>query len=323
MIAETALEKARKAQASFEEQKRKFEQAKAKAEAIAKRARDAQQKIKELQAIYKATGSVKGGISAIVASQVGNIRAALIVQVQKSVLNIISKFATECPNQKELQKIINVRNNLLKHITALKQRVQKLSTVARGLENTTRTVQLLIKVITSIPLPTAIIPPQVGGVGVPVSLLTKYSNTLVKLNKTLDRLIDESAAINAVIQSINAPLQVTEARLKAIDILLTDCSTGKGLADLAAIVNATQPKGNTGTEGTPIDTLTGQPDPKYTYRGYTLAVIQDPNSPKIAPRRFAVAKDRRGIIMLKGQPSFSSSVDILLDEIKFRIDQLV
>lgn len=315
MALDTSIQKAREAQAKFEEQKKKVEEAKAKAEAVIKRAKDTEQKVKELRAVFKASGSVRGGISAIIASQVGNVRAALVVQVQKSVLNMINKFATECPNQKELQKILKVRNTLLGHVGNLNQRVQKFNQVATTLETTVTATKLLIKIITSIPLPTAIIPPQVGGVGVPVSLLTKYSDGLIKLNKTLDKLIDESAAIKDTVKSIEAPLRTTADRLRAIDIVIQDCSTGKQLADLSAIVNAAQPRENTGSEGTP--------DGRYLYKGYELAILQDMDAPKIAPRRYAVAKDRRGIIMLKGQPSFSSSVDILLDEIKFRIDQLV
>ncbi len=66
-------------------------------------------------------------------------------------------------------------------------------------------------------------------------------------------------------------------------------------------------------------------DDKYLHRGpngtlYRLAINTDPNSPSIAPRRFAVAIDPNGVEVLKGAKSFSSSVDILLDEIKFRID---
>ena len=38
-------------------------------------------------------------------------------------------------------------------------------------------------------------------------------------------------------------------------------------------------------------------------------------------RRFAVAKDTRGITLLKGEPSFSSSDQILIDELVFYIQQ--
>lgn len=54
---------------------------------------------------------------------------------------------------------------------------------------------------------------------------------------------------------------------------------------------------------------------------YKLEIITDPNSPQVAPKRFAVAiEPRDNIVVLKGQPSFSSSTKILLEEIKFRID---
>jgi len=54
---------------------------------------------------------------------------------------------------------------------------------------------------------------------------------------------------------------------------------------------------------------------------YLLEIINDPNAPSIAPRRFAVAKTLdEGVAVLKGQPSFSSDTEVLLDEVKFRLD---
>jgi len=66
-------------------------------------------------------------------------------------------------------------------------------------------------------------------------------------------------------------------------------------------------------------------DSRFVHTGpngtiYNLEIITDEKSPKIAPRRFAIAKDPSGVVVLKGAKSFSSSIDVLLDEIKFRID---
>ena len=58
----------------------------------------------------------------------------------------------------------------------------------------------------------------------------------------------------------------------------------------------------------------------YSYKGYTLAILQDIATSKIAPRRYAIASDIRGVVIFKGPLSFSSSTQVLLDEIKFRID---
>lgn len=73
------------------------------------------------------------------------------------------------------------------------------------------------------------------------------------------------------------------------------------------------------------DDNTSATDDKYFHIGpngirYKLDIQIDPKSPNIAPRRFAVAIDPNNVVVLKGPKSFSSSVDILLDEIKFRID---
>lgn len=53
---------------------------------------------------------------------------------------------------------------------------------------------------------------------------------------------------------------------------------------------------------------------------FKLEIRLDPDSPTIAPKRFAVAKNLEDIVVLRGAKSFSSSTQVLLDEIKFRID---
>ncbi len=55
---------------------------------------------------------------------------------------------------------------------------------------------------------------------------------------------------------------------------------------------------------------------------FLIEVIDDTTSPSIAKRRFAVARNSQGIIVMKGQPSFASDVNVLVREIRFRLDQL-
>ena len=254
------------------------------------------------------------GISSVVARQIGSLQGKLVTQVQGEVLRILKKFSNQCPDAKELQKIIVIRNTLIKHIDSFQKRVDKFSTTSKKLDSSVKVVRRTIQVITAIPIPTAIILPSAGGVGIPISILTKYSNALIKLNKTVDSLESESVAIKGLIASISPQLSKLKDRLLSIDKAIEQCAkTGKG-GDLQTIVATAQPLGNTGSEGIPDDS--------YLYKGYVLGIVQDPDSPKIAPKRFATATDNRGIVVLRGQSSFSSSTQVLLDEIKFRIDQL-
>lgn len=56
-----------------------------------------------------------------------------------------------------------------------------------------------------------------------------------------------------------------------------------------------------------------------TYKGYKLKVQRTPESPTLAPRHYATG-EKNGIVVFKGPDSYSSSKEILLEEIKFRID---
>jgi hypothetical protein len=55
---------------------------------------------------------------------------------------------------------------------------------------------------------------------------------------------------------------------------------------------------------------------------FLIEVLDDTTSPSVAKRRFAVARNPQGIIVMKGQPSFASDVNVLVREIRFRLDQL-
>jgi hypothetical protein len=320
----SSIAKVREAQAKFEQTKARIEATKKKADEAAKRVKALQQRIKETQALLKTPGGVKGGIAAVVATQVGGLRGKIVAQMQKQIVAILNKFSGGCPDSKELQKIIKTRSTLLKHLTSFQKRVDAFAKIAKQLTTIVKIISALIKIITSIPIPTAIIPGQVGGLGIPISVLTKYSNALVKLNKILDKLLGEAVAITAIVSSISPIIASLKNRLESIDLAIQQCSLGQP-ANLDQILATAQPPENTGSEGTPTDAQ-GNPDPNYIHtsptsgKTYTLAINQDPNSPQIAPRRFATATDNRGIVVLKGPSSFSSSTQVLLDEVKFRID---
>ena len=308
---QSGIAQARKAKEDFDKAKAKVEQAKAKLIAAKKKADEIRRTLDELNKAYRA-GGIRAGLSSIVASQVGKLKGKVVAQVQSRLLQMLQKFANQCPNPKDLERIIKLRNNLLKQISAIEGRVSGFSTVANSLNGTIQGLKLGIEVIKNIPTPTAIIPPQSGGVGVPMSILNRYSDSLSKLNTLLDKFSNESKAVTSVVNSALPTLRMIKSKLQILDAAIQACATSAGAQELIKLMSVTQPQENTGSEGTP--------SADYTYKGYTLVIIQDPNSPKIAPKRYAVAKNSKGAIILKGPSSFSSSTQVLLDEVKFRID---
>lgn len=250
-------------------------------------------------------------ISGMVARQVGSIQGKVTAQVQSRVLEMLSKFSSECPSATELQKIAKERNNLLKAINSFSSRVSAIGSTANQFGPVIGGLRAAIQVIKSIPIPTAIIPPQVGGIGIPVNVLTKYSDALIKLNKLVDKLEAERDAIQGIANAASGTVNSLKAKLESLDPIIQECSQNS--PDSQSILAEIQPKANTGSEGTPNKA-------DYYYKGYELAIVQDPNSPKVAPKRYAIAKDQVGIIVLYGPSSFSSDEKVLLEEIKFRID---
>ncbi len=242
--------------------------------------------------------SFKSNLSKIIANQVGRLQGQLIAQAQDRVLDILSEFTSQCPNQQRLQSIVKAKNTILNTINKLQKKVNALRSTANKLDVSIKVARTAITVIKSIPAPTAIIPPIVGGLGIPINVLTKLSDRLIQLNKLLDGLEAEKQGIVGVISSADQTLNSIKSRLNLIDIAVSDCAKEiKDPNQAQQLVGQVQPPENTGSEGTPSS--------DYFYKGYTLEIVEDPNSPAIAPRRYAVAKDKVGVIVLYGPSSFS------------------
>jgi prefoldin subunit 5 len=247
--------------------------------------------------------SVKSKLIKVVASQIGPLQAKLRSEIQKKVLELLKEFASGCPNQAKLLRIIKIKNNLLRNINSFQKRVDQVKKLPNSLKPVISTAKIALQIISSIPIPTAVPP----GAGIPISILNRYSKAINTISKTIDVLEGDVSSVNTMINSVSGPISSLQKRLQSLDIKIQQCSNGD-----PAIIAEAQPKENTGTEGTP--------NSDYLYKGYTLEILQDPNSPKIAPRRYALARNKLGIVVIIGESSFSSSTQVLLDELKFKID---
>ena len=124
---------------------------------------------------------------------------------------------------------------------------------------------------------------------------------------------DQKAVINLLKES-ESIFEPVKERLETIDKLLQRCAENPDLSkeDRDKIL-----------EGLNVPRKGNEKPTSYTGangRVYSLEIIQDHTSPNIAPRRVAIAKDFRGIVVLRGEPSFASDPQVLIDELKLRID---
>ena len=162
--------------------------------------------------------------------------------------------------------------------------------------------------------------------------LDEIRDTLTSVNFNITDCVKELIA-NTNLNSIQVPINIngniqgvdTTGNLQGVDNTITNTNTTRGtfnnnsalIEELKILIKEIQP--------TEAITLGSTPTQDFTHRGtngkdYVLAILTEEQGVNPVPRRYAVAKDSIGVIILKGEPSFSSNTQILLDELKFRID---
>ena len=101
--------------------------------------------------------------------------------------------------------------------------------------------------------------------------------------------------------------------LKNIDGMIQKCSQEANLDPLSPELIALREENERGeAEGE---------NTNLNVNGFEFSVVEDKREVGTLKRRFAVAKNKDGVILLKGEPSFSASDQILIDELVFYIKQ--
>jgi hypothetical protein len=216
----------------------------------------------------------------------------------------------KCPNNALLKECIRRRNSIVRQLNQI-YGVIILNTALAGLFLYLSTLFTTGKIaVGSIPFPVAVPP----GVGVPYSLISK----LEKIQQLFEKLSDinkelKKALIIALIFLI-ASLILILLYLKKIDELINKCSDGS--IPMTEINNELLAL----TAG---QTLEGEPVVQNV-NGFKMDVVVDENSKQgygegVLYSRYAVAKNSTGVVILKGEPSFSADPQILIDELSFYI----
>lgn len=264
-------------------------------------------------------------VAGIIAGQMGNMKADLRIRIASEIREISTMFANECPPPSALPKLINTLNILNSRVNSFKNRITPFRKLISNLEKTLNALINLIKILKLIPIPTATGSPPTGATSdvggfffaIPVKITNKYADLLRLTSELAASVEDDIKASNDVLKMAEDSLTTVIDELDSVRPIIEQCVLSPSLSaeELKKLKEATQ-----GLKRENQDELTNVSFRSSNGKDYELSIITDPNSPNIAPRRFAVAKDQRGIIVLKGSPSFASSTKVLIDELKYRID---
>ena len=231
--------------------------------------------------------------------------------------NTLENTPTKCPTKAELRRQINKRNKVVKQLNNL-YKVITAAIAAIGIVTTLlRIFQLIMRLFGRFPVPSTIGTPPGPSGGV---LYSFRIGQLIRFDEKYDKFKGKFKLFSKIPKIILTALILLRFYLKAaLDLLkiadnkIDQCSQEAGIDftqeeidnELLAIGAQEEEDGN------PVLT---------DVNGFKMSVQTVPKTEVGSiVKRQAIAKDSKGIIILKGEPSFSASDQILIDELAFYI----
>lgn len=262
------------------------------------------------------------------------------IRISSNLDSMISQFEKSCPSEKDLIKIIKQRNKLVLVLTQLKRNILKLDNATKPLKPLLSSLNKASKLLKLSPIPLAVGAPAIA---LPLGTVMTAGNSLNLLNQKSTGIISTIAAFTQIKKYILKTIEDLLNKTKTLDSLVTKCvdkksspsptatTTTPGLSlnsliDVSSISDSNlQDNLNTilnNEESNLINNLQSSSENQdNTYNGFVFEILIDTNNTTRFIKRYAVAKTQSGVILLRGESSFSSSIEVLIDELKFIIDR--
>lgn len=273
----------------------------------------------------------KSKLPEVVAIAIGMLKAMVYAYLEQEVYKLIERLKRECPPPAVIIALTKKVDTLNTLITKTEKKINQYGTFPDMLIPAIIAGKVIVEILSHMAVPSTIgTPPGPQGgviVSVPTGKIQSASNKLVWCRKMVETLEDDVVAITTLVDSAKGIFSPLKTLLGRIEGLLARCAANPNMtaAERNALVDGIQGSDNSlnSTGKSNRTDFTRDGGVPFTSKGgysYTLSVIQEINPQSIIPRRRAIAKDFRGVTVLQGPLSFASSEEVLLDEIKFRID---
>jgi len=224
---------------------------------------------------------------------------------------INEKIPDFCLTKPELDEVLQIRNNLVNKLNSTTKTFVALSKTTNTLNkviNVTAAAATTVNVARlAANVGIAAIPSPPGAPGSVVSTLNTLKDLLEFITPKIITTKNIITSVNTSVDFVNTILLKLTTLLKSIDKYLIQCKAGELESYDEYIIALEQ------VDIQNIDiTIT-------TYQGFILEIVKEPFSPTVNRSR-AVAKNAQGIVLLKTPLSFTSTPQVLVEELKLIID---
>ena len=211
-----------------------------------------------------------------------------------------------CPPKEDLDRLIKRKNKLVKQLNNVLKIIES-TTKALGITgNVILILDIAFKILKNLPLPTAVPP----GIGLPTNVVLGIQDNKDKISKIITTLKGLNTSTLVILNLLRETLIKVIKLLQLLDQLIQHCypdtdpnSQEQISSELIAL---TQEQAN---QQSPVVTIVNN---------FTMGVETEKTTNTLKRRR-ATATNTGGVVMLKGEWSFSSIDQILIDELVFYI----
>jgi hypothetical protein len=230
----------------------------------------------------------------------------LIAQNQDKITDAINNRSL-CPSQAELTSIVNKKNKLVKQLnnslTLIDNTTKALGISGGVLEG----LDIAYNLLKTLPVPSSTGVPGVPGL--PINAILTVQDSKDKINTLIDKLKTINTSTLAILVLLRQVLLQAVQLLNLLDKLVEKCYPDADQEQIAAELTAL-----TIQQSTQLSPLVTE------VNGFKMSVETEPTTSPLKRRR-AIATNKQNIVMLKGEWSFSSIDQILIDELVFYIQQ--
>jgi len=238
-------------------------------------------------------------------AQYGITKITELVIENKNKLTETLKAQITCPPNDDISKIISLKNKLVHQLNNTLNTINKASRALEISSNAIGIANSSYQILKSLPIPSA-----VGGVGIPISVINNIQDVKIFLSNIIERFKQGNNGISTIIEAlVNTLSQIIEF-LNLLDKITQFCSgeTSNQTQISRELTNLTQQQSQ---QLSPVVT---------NVNGFEMGVETEITDQPLKRRR-ALARNKQGVVMLKGEWSYSSIDQILINELVFYIQQ--
>ena len=286
------------------------------------------------------------GLDSSIARLIGKLKGEFTNRIQKGLQNIKQQFSSGCPSQQQLENIITQLDNLKRLGTDISDRLNRIRKLIKPLKDGATAITTTVTVLKALPIPGLALTAGVTTTFSDLLHLVKEFGTQLKTSATsIESLLDQTNILSNLVREAENTTQKIETALEFCQLsnqtgleLPAECinkivngsreEVNKCISDLNRLLDS-QVGSNTLTQA--VDSIANSQNQEITNEGreaytasngisYEIVIKQIQSDFTKAPKRQAIALAPGGKIIATSDKSFSSSIEVLKRQVKFRID---